>query len=229
MKLKLFLTIALALISFTATAGESTQGGIPLDSKWKHDLYAYAKVNVKHSIWGLAHSERNYHLAIRLAEQEKFSINKDVLFATAFLHDIGAIEPFRIKGVEHATRSVQIMEPLLKSYGLEDKFIAQVREAILAHMYDSEVTPQEKEAIVFHDADTLDFLGDIGVVRIVGLTDRHAWAPNLVGALVTLHGWETELPTKVITNSAKSIAKQRIEEMNEFFKGLKKYCVGASL
>jgi len=217
--------ILLMMLPFAAVA-ETTQGGIPLEVKWKHDLYDYAKANVKHSIWGLAHSERNYSLAIKLAEREKLAVDKDVLFAAAFLHDIGAIEPFRVQGLDHAKRSVQLMEPLLKSYGLDDKMIAKVRETILAHMYDAELTPHGNEAVVFHDADALDFLGDVGVVRIVGLTDHHAWAPNLVGALETLQGWERELPTKLFTHSAKEVSKQRIEEMNKFFKILKNYSIG---
>lgn len=170
----------------TQVPGQATQGGILLDTKWKHELYEYAKTNVKHSIWGIAHSERDYNLAIRLASQEKLTVDKDVLFAAAFLHDIGAIEPFRINGVDHATRSAEIMEPLLKSYGLSDAMISNVREAILAHMFNADVAPKGNETIVFHDADTLDFLGDVGVVRIAGLSDRHRWAPNLEGAIQTL-------------------------------------------
>lgn len=99
-------------------------------------------------------------------------MDEDVLFVAAFLHDIGAIEPFRVKGIEHATRSVQVVEPLVKSYGLTEAKITKIRETILAHMYDAELKPQSAEAIVFHDADTLDFLGDIQIIRIIGLTDR---------------------------------------------------------
>ncbi len=59
---------------------------------------------------------------------------------------------------------------------------------------DTKWKPKSPEAIVFHDADTLDFLGTIGLVRIVGLTDHHGWTPNLPGAIDTLKGWTHELP-----------------------------------
>jgi len=200
-----------------------TRTGILLDAKWKQQVYAFAEKNVHHSIWGLAHSERNYQVAMKLALLEKLSVDSDVLFVAAFLHDIGAIEPFRAKGVEHATRSVQVVEPLLKSYGLSEEKIAKIREAILGHMYDADLAPKGNEAIVFHDADTLDFLGSIGLVRIVGLTDRHDWAPNLPGAIITLRTWSKVLPQKLITASAKRMAKERIVEMTRIMDSLAPY------
>jgi len=224
--------VGVNLFCWTALAGSpnSTKTGIRLDTKWKQQVYSFAEQNVRHSIWGIAHSERNYQFAVDLASHEKLSIDKDILFAAAFLHDIGAIEPFRIQGVEHATRSVQVMEPLLKSFGLSDEKISKVREAILGHMYNAELIPEGLEAVLFHDADTLDFLGSIGLVRIVGLTDRHAWAPTLPGAIETLQGWTEELPRKLITQSAKVIAKKRIAELKGVMTSLQQYTFsGAAL
>ena len=222
--LKRVATIFFAVVyhaSSGAWASDMTKTGISLDSEWKRALYAYAEMNVRHSIWGTAHSERNYQVAIQLASNERLQVDKDVLFAAAFLHDIGAIEAFRLKGVEHAARSVQVAEPLLRSYGLPDAKITKIREAILAHMYDADWAPKSPEAVVFHDADALDFLGSIGLVRIVGLTDRHGWAPNLVGAIQTLGGWTKELPKKLVTRSAKKLAEKRITELNKIIDSIK--------
>jgi len=229
-RMKLIFLILGCLFSINALAFNMTKTGIPLDTQWKQTLYAYAEQNVRHSIWGIAHSERNYQVAVELAERERLSVDRDVLFAAAFLHDIGAIEPFRVKGVEHATRSVQVAEPLLKSYGLPDTKIAKIREAILAHMYDADLSPKIAEAIVFHDADTLDFLGTIGLVRIVGLTDRHDWAPDLAGGIQTLEGWTLELPGKLVTKSARILAERRIKELKKIIASLRPYTFsGAAL
>ncbi|HTL13189.1 MAG TPA: HD domain-containing protein [Bdellovibrionota bacterium] len=232
--LKRALPLLALTLSACATAAHAdpaaTKTGIPLDQPWKQQLYAYAQQNVVHSIWGIAHSERNYQVAMELARQEGLAVDSDVLFAAAFLHDIGAIEPFRIPGVEHATRSVQIMEPLLRSYGKPEAMIAKVREAILAHMYDADVAPQIPEARVFHDADTLDFLGSIGLVRIVGLTDRHGWAPNLPGGIATLTEWMDELPHDLVTAAAKRMAGARIAELRKIIESLDPYTFsGAAL
>jgi uncharacterized protein len=221
--LGLFLALSIPL-----HAGEITATGIPLDAPWKKQVYEYARKNVVHSIWGIAHSERDYQVAVKLGEREKVSFSGDVLFAAAFLHDLGAIEPFRVKGMDHAVRSAELALPLLLAYGLPLEMIARVQHVILGHMYDPVEKPLSIEAVLFHDADTLDFLGTIGVIRIVGLTDRHGWAPDLPGALSTLKDWTDELPGKFITESAKREAKWRSVETNFFLESLDKYTFNGS-
>jgi uncharacterized protein len=198
----------------------TTQAGISLDTDWKQKIYAYAQTNVKHSAWGIAHSERDYLVSIALADQEGIKVDMDILFAATFLHDIGAIDPFRKKDVEHSTRSVEIAEPLLLASGFPMQKWPKVKTTILGHMYYAD-QPTDKEAIVMHDADALDFLGAIGIIRLVSVTERHAWAENLSGALITLHQFKTDLPNKLITNTAKRIALKRTLEMDQFFKTLK--------
>lgn len=209
------ITPLLASNVFSASIN-ATQTGIPLDTEWKQKVYDYAQTNVKHSAWGIAHSERDYQVSITLAEQEDIKVDTDILFAAAFLHDIGAIDPFRKKDVEHSTRSVEIAEPLLQSYGFPMQKWPKVKAAILGHMYYAD-QPTDKEAIMLHDADALDFLGTIGIVRLVSVTERHTWAQNLSGAFTTLHQFKIDLPNKLITNTAKKIAIQRTFEMDQFF------------
>lgn len=203
---------------FSAPAN-TTQTGIALDTEWKQRVYDYAKSNVKHSAWGIAHSERDYQVSIALAKQEDIKIDADVIFAAAFLHDLGAIDPFKKPNVEHSIRSVEIAEPLLQSYGFPMQKWPKVKATILGHMYYAD-QPVTEEAIMFHDADTLDFLGAISIMRLVSVTERHAWAPDLSGAYKTLHQFKIDLPKKLITNSSKKIAAKRILEMDQFFSSL---------
>lgn len=193
----------------------TTPTGIPLDTEWKQKVYDYAQTNANHSAWGIAHSERDYQISIALAAQEGVKVDTDILFAAAFLHDIGAIDPFKKKDVEHSIRSAEIAEPLLQSYGFPLQKWPKVKAAILGHMYYAD-RPKDGEAIMLHDADALDFLGTIGIVRLVSVTKRHTWAQNLSGAFATLHQFKIDLPNKLITNTAKNIATQRIAEMNQF-------------
>ena len=85
-----------ALQDATAAAAEATAtpAGIPLDSPWRRSIHAHAQENLAHPSWGWRHSERNYLLAVSLAEAEGLAIDPDVLFAAAFLHDWGGIAPF---------------------------------------------------------------------------------------------------------------------------------------
>lgn len=219
-----YLISMLSTLLFSTHAYSSinkTETGILLDTPWKQKVYDYAKENVKHSAWGIAHSERNYQLTIQLATEERLSIDKDVIFATAFLHDIGAIEPHKKPDIDHSIRSIEIAEPLLSTVGFPMQKWYMVKDAILGHMYYAELS-QYSEGKLFHDADALDFLGDIGIVRIVSITERHQWAPTLPSAFNTLYQFQTDLLNKLITPSGKKIAALRIQEMNHFFKSLNK-------
>lgn len=69
----------------------TTESGIPLNAPWKRTIYDFAKTNLKHPAWGWAHSERDYQLALELARIEKLTVDQEILFAAAFLHDVGAI------------------------------------------------------------------------------------------------------------------------------------------
>jgi len=218
---KIFLLLSLALAVAARAGVPVTESGIPLDADWKVKTYEFATRNAVHVAWGRAHSERNYLLSLVLAESEGWKVDEDVLFAAAFFHDIGAIAPFRKEGVEHEPRSVEVMLPLLRSYGFPERKLAAVRDVVLEHMYYHESAPRSRESKVFHDADALDFLGEIGIVRIVALSSiGHAWAPDLPGAIHTLQGWMGELPPKLATESAKRLASARIAGMLPFFQAL---------
>src|SRR3954454_17982793 len=86
------------------TAALTTPTGIPLDAAWKRKLYGFAREKLLHPAWGWTHSERDFLLASQIAAKEGMRVDKDVLFAAAFTHDIGAIGEFQKEGVDHAER-----------------------------------------------------------------------------------------------------------------------------
>lgn len=99
------------------TDPDQTSTGIALDTEWKKKVFAYAQKNVVHPSWGIMHSERDYQITKKLAADSKITLDLDVLFAAAFLHDLGGIGQFQAEGVDHAVRSVQLVEPLLREWG----------------------------------------------------------------------------------------------------------------
>ncbi len=50
-----------------------------------------------------------------------------MLFAAAFLHDIGGFAPYEDPNVDHGLRSAQVAEPLLKSWGFPMAKFPQVK------------------------------------------------------------------------------------------------------
>ena len=207
------------------TAALATVTGIPLDTPWKKKLYGFAREKLLHPAWGWTHSERDFLLAKQIAAKEGMTVDDDVLFAAAFTHDIGAIGDFQKDGVDHAERSAELIGPLLEGFGFPAEKLPLVREAIVGHMYDK-VPADGAEAVLLHDADTLDFLGVIGVARRLSVTGT---AATYSGGIDRIRTFADKLPPTLITKTAKNMAALRVSEMRQFVKQLENESVGGRL
>lgn len=67
-----------------------------------------------------------------LALEEGNSLDQDIIYATALLHDIGRVWEYE-KGIPHEQASVEIAKKLLLNYGYEDNEIRIIITAIGAH------------------------------------------------------------------------------------------------
>lgn len=194
-----------------APAATATPAGIPMDSAWRRAVYAQAHDHFQHPSWGWRHSERDYLFGMAVAQAEGLTVDPDVMFAAAFLHDWGGIEPFAVAGVDHAARSVQLAEPFLTEAGFPMEKFPAVRAAILGHMYDKE--PEGPEAVALHDADALDFLGALGAARLLAATgDR----PDYDQALGRIERFAADIPPRLKTDAARRMAGPRVAAMTEF-------------
>lgn len=110
---------------------------------------------------GWEHVRRVYNLALRIAEEE----HADPLITgfAALLHDIGRL--VHRKGIHHAILSVEEAREILKAYELEPEQVEAVLHAIEAHSFSQGIEPRTLEARVVRDADRLDGLGAIGILR----------------------------------------------------------------
>lgn len=206
-----------ALAQEAAGPAAASPAGIPADTPWRAKVLAHAMEHFQHPGWGWRHSERDYLLAMTVAEAEGLHVDPDVMFAAAFLHDWGGIEPFAAAGVDHAARSVELAEPFLREAGFPmDKFPA-VRAAILGHMYDRE--PEGPEAIALHDADLLDFLGATGAARMLAVTGER---PDYDQALGRIERFAAELPGQLETAAAREMAGPRVATMTAFLEALRR-------
>jgi uncharacterized protein len=75
-------------------------------------------------------------------------------------------------------------------------------------------------AILFRDADILDFLGAIDIARIISLTKREALAPDLPSAIEVIRKQMVEMPARLQTDAAKREGERRVEEMRHFLDAL---------
>ncbi|HKT32442.1 MAG TPA: HD domain-containing protein [Gammaproteobacteria bacterium] len=200
-----------------ASAPETTAAGIPLNAPWKVKIYELARTKFLHPAWGWQHSERDYLLAVRLAQGDHLKIDTDVLFAAAFLHDMAAFMPCEDKKMEHGECAAEQAQKMLEGTGFPMQKLAAVQQAERGHMFYSN-PGSDPTAIVLHDADSLDFLGAIGAARMISLTG--AQAPSFAPAIKTLHGFLKDIPPSLITNTAKRIGADRVAQLKAFLDNL---------
>ncbi len=185
---------------------------------WKEKLINFAK-RFEHTAWGMSHFTRVYELTLKLADMRKLEIDQESLFAAAYLHDMGAFDPYRKKDIDHAEASANSCEEVLKSLGFPPEKIDKVKDIIRTHMYYAEPSGQI-ESVLFRDADILDFMGIIGIIRILSIVGKDTWAPNLNSAINLIRNFDKTLIHKLSSDQAKEIGVKRRGEMKAFLENL---------
>ena len=112
--------------------------------------------------WGINHTRRLLRLIEIIGVGQNY--NSDALWVAAHLHDWGGYPEWAQDGVHHALRSRQVAEPFLNERGYPAEFTNLILQCIEYH---HNCDPGKSiEAILLSDADVLDFLGAVGVLRI---------------------------------------------------------------
>ena len=119
---------------------------------------------------GWEHIERVYRLALFVAEQE--NADAFIVGMAALMHDIGHLSTE--KSLHHADLSISMAGELLFSFGVPAATREAILHAIEAHSFSLGIEPRTLEAKVVRDADRLDSLGAIGILRwaITGVVRR---------------------------------------------------------
>ena len=209
------LRVRLLVIAMTAGSPALAQG-TPI---WRDKVTAFVVANMQHTAWGVSHAGRDYQLAREIARRDNLTVDDDVLFAAAMLHDIAAFGPWAKAGVDHGVRAAEVIPDSLRAWGFPDAKIARVQDAVSHHMY-SHTLGEGSESRVLRDADTLDFLGWEGITRVLSLSTRHRWATDVATAVATLRKNADELPTTLSTTAGKAMAEPRVAAMRTYLAGL---------
>jgi len=185
---------------------------------WKQQILSFVE-EFEHPAWGVPHSKRVYKLSLHLAELQNTEVDQDCLFAAAYLHDMGAFEPYKQPGVDHAERSVQIVGEVLASVGFPTEKVSLVEEIVHGHMFYADPANRD-EVVLFHDADTLDFMGSIGIARLLSIVGLDDWTPDLNSAVKLIERFSQELPGRLYTPQGKEIGRVRQAEMLAYLTAL---------
>ncbi|MDV0447461.1 putative protein YedJ [Methanosarcinaceae archaeon Ag5] len=160
------------------------------------------------------------------------------------LHDVGTPKENEIGG-DHAVYGSEMAFDFLKSEQqkypetISDADISAVSSIILSHRFSSGQKPEAIEAQILQDADRLDALGAVGVFRSVysmgslrmlkcltgidkGSSKKTVYTKDPVEGFYAYMSYKPqEIPNRLNTETAKRIAKERLEFMELFEKQLR--------
>jgi uncharacterized protein len=111
---------------------------------------------------GWEHVGRVYKLALHIARQEGADIF--IVGMAALLHDLGRSVQHN-ETQHHADLSAELARDLLQYHHVPIEKQQAILHAIIAHSFSRGIQPRTLEAQVVRDADRLDGLGAIGIMR----------------------------------------------------------------
>jgi len=186
-------------------------------SDYRQSIVEYIRVNAKPPD-KFSHQPRLYRLAVRLAEDRSF--DDDVLFAATWLHDLGVFvghrpeDPAKLASwdpIEYAFKKVPL---LLQQFGFPDGKISAVLEGIRTHL--PATRPTTFEGVLLRDADILEQLGAVAILRTVSKVGRDTRFIRFSDALRVLRKNVEELPPQLQLESARRLAEPRLKVLRAF-------------
>ena len=174
-----------------------------------------------HPVWGHAHCLRVHALAEELAKAEHLSYDAEILRIAALLHDVGLYKAYAFREApDHARRSADVAERILKDGDFPPQATRAVIEAIVHHPPGA--TPAAStEAALLKDAVALDYLGAIGLARILAMVATEEDIPDIPAALWHAESLRRKIPGLLVFDASRAIARERIIETEDFLKDLR--------
>jgi uncharacterized protein len=183
-------------------------------SEWRESVIRYIRAEAQ-PVDKYGHMPRLYALAAKLGQDVEH--DDDVLFAAAWMHDLGVFighrpnDPEELARWDHVPYTIARTSELLPAWGFPPEKIDAVTEVIRTHQPGD--TPVLIEAVLLRDADILEQLGAVGVLRAVAKIGRDSRYPTFSSVLPVLRHAAGHLPGKLYRNSSLAWAKPRVELM----------------
>jgi len=169
-------------------------------------------------VHGFPHVERVMRIAFKLAKDFK-EVDPLVLKLAVLLHDIGRVEEETLRK-HHAVLSAEMAKKLLVQYGFSQEIIEKVVDAILAHSFTLKYIPKTIEGKILSDADKLDALGAVGIMRV--FMESAYRGRTLEEAINHFYEKLFKLKDLMWTEKAKKMAEERHKFMVYFLDKLEK-------
>ncbi len=170
--------------------------------------------------WIVSHAERLIRLVGMIGEGIDY--NRDVIWIAAYLHDWGACPKWTRRGVSHSARSREVAAAYLKKVRCPAAWMPLILEAIEFHH--GGAAERSIEAVLLADADALDSLGVLGVLKEFAMIPADMAGdyciPTSFGmreAFDRLQIRRENLPRLLRLEKSRAIAAGRLEDMDRVF------------
>ena len=174
-----------------------------------------------HPIWGYTHCQRVLAMAEKLAKAERLEYDEEILRLAVFLHNIGLYKPYtRREGKDHVRRSVLVAARLLRDGDFPPQATRVVLDAIEHHPLGVE-PGRTVEAALLKDAVALDYLGAVGLSRVLAMVGLEEDIPDIPAAIWHAENLRRQIPTLLVFDRSKLLARERMLEMDDFMRGLR--------
>jgi uncharacterized protein len=180
--------------------------------------------------WAVDHAQRLIQLVEIIGEGLPY--NREAIWIAAHMHDWGTLPNWSRADVPHTQRSCELAEEHLRKMKCAKELTALVVEAIAYHHGGAD--ERCVEAVLLRDADALDGMGTIGVLR------EFAMVPTEVAGCYSIPvGWGMRgayerarmrmenNPGVLRLPKSRQIARKRAREMKAIFEGLERESFGA--
>jgi uncharacterized protein len=177
----------------------------------------------------LGHQPRLYALTQLVGQG--MSYDDDVVYAAAWLHDLGVFighrpeDPDALSRWDNVSYAMKQAPAALARCGFPATKVAPVVEAIRTHQ--PHLSPTTVEGSILRDADILEQLGAIGILRVVAKIGRDTRYPTFTHAAVTLRKALADLPGRLHLDTAKALAQSKIDLLESFLRAIDNEAHGA--
>jgi len=148
----------------------------------------------------------------------------DIVTAAAWLHDLGVFaghrpeDPAQLAQWDHVAYACSRAPEILREAGFPESKIPAVLDAIREHQ--PKDSPDTLEATILRDADILEQLGAVGILRTVSKVGRDTRFPRFTDAVAALRRNLNELPGKIRLESTRRLAVPRLAILRDFLRAV---------
>lgn len=175
-----------------------------------------------HPVDKYGHQPRLYSLTRAIGEDLIY--DDDIVYAAAWLHDIGVFvgnrpeDPEQLRRWDHVTYACNRATIILRETGFPPEKIPAVLDAIRTHQPQDD--PHAIEAVILRDADILEQLGAIGILRAVSKVGRDTRYARFSEIAPVLKKAVTELPSQLRLQRTRELAVPKIRLLIDFLAGI---------